>query len=200
MSNNEQPRLLQCIRAARSVAAFHGGSLRQLISAILALLLVRADILAQPAAGLQLIALQGSGVTHLVGNRRTEVPVVSIRDANNRPVEGASVTFVVPSTGPSGTFGKDKRELTVVTKVNGVAEAKGFRPNGVLGEYVIRVTASHSGSAGTLELKQTNAAAPTAAASRKSRGKMMAVYILAIGVGSLVLTLVALKDLNKAKK
>ena len=183
--------------SSRFGAVFHGGSLRQLISAILALLLIRAGVLAQPSAGLQIIALQGSAVTHLVGNRRTEVPVVSIRDANNRPVEGASVTFVLPSTGPSGTFGKDKRELTVVTKANGVAEAKRFRPNGELGEYVIRVTASHSGSAGTLELKQANAASPTAAASRKSGGKMIGVYILAIGAVALISALFAVKGLNK---
>src|SRR2546422_9247188 len=69
--------------SSRFVAVFHGGSLRPLISAVLALLLVRAGVLAQSPAGLQIIAVQGSAVTHLVGNRRTEVPVVSIHDANN---------------------------------------------------------------------------------------------------------------------
>jgi hypothetical protein len=82
----------------------------------------------------------------------------TVKDSSNNPVTGITVTFVAPSSGPSGTFAGGTN--TAITNVQGVATAAVFTANATVGSYT--VTASVSGLSATANFSLTNLAAPSA--------------------------------------
>jgi hypothetical protein len=66
---------------------------------------------------------------------RAEEPYLRVVDRKNCPVAGAPVTFVLPNSGPSGTFSDLGRVLTVFTNKDGYAAATGMVQNGVSGKF-----------------------------------------------------------------
>jgi hypothetical protein len=81
---------------------------------------------------------------------------VEVRGPDQMPVSGATVTFVLPDTGPSGTFPNGQRTLLVETNNQGRATAAGIRPNNVAGPMQIRVSAAYLGNVATATVRQTN--------------------------------------------
>ena len=81
----------------------------------------------------------------------------TVRDAGNNPVSGATVTFMAPGSGASGTFSGSS---TVTTNSSGVATAPTFTANSVAGSYT--VTASVSGITTPASFSLTNTAAAAA--------------------------------------
>jgi hypothetical protein len=106
--------------------------------------------------GLKVIVLEGEGAV-VSADRLTRPPVVEIRDLNDRPVEGAEVTFHLPSSGPGGAFPDGELVKTFRTNPQGQAAAVGFTPNQIPGRYTIRVTAKAGRLVGAAEIRQTNA-------------------------------------------
>jgi hypothetical protein len=68
------------------------------------------------------------------------------------------VTFVVPTTGPGGKFADGSSTLTILTDKNGQALARGFQPNGTVGQFPVRVSARYRGQTARTTIMQTNAA------------------------------------------
>lgn len=169
---------------------------RRPLSVICALMLAGAPALPAQAtdSSLKIVVLQGGGVTHLVNRNRHEFPVVSVSSKEALPVAGARVTFQLPESGPGGTFGKNRTTLTVTTDKQGRAEGRGFRPNKVLGEYTVRVTATHGALSAETNFKQSNAHSSTAEASRRSGRNMAVVYVLIVSASALMGTLAAVKS------
>lgn len=64
---------------------------------------------------------------------------------NGTPVAGASVTFMAPAIGASGTFG-GSATATVTTDANGVATAPAFTANGIPGNYQVVASVTISGT------------------------------------------------------
>ncbi len=64
---------------------------------------------------------------------------VIVKDANNNPVSGQTVTFTAPGTGPSGTFGA-ATTTTATTNASGIATATTFKANSIAGTYLVTVT------------------------------------------------------------
>lgn len=64
-------------------------------------------------------------------------------EETNAPVNGASVTFFLPDTGPNAEFGADARVLAILTDSRGQAMAQGLIPNATAGKHEIRVVASY---------------------------------------------------------
>jgi hypothetical protein len=118
--------------------------------------------------------LEGDGALNDVRLRRARAPVVSVVDDDNRPVSGATVTFLLPSTGASGTFGDSGLSLTVQTDPKGIATGRGLRPNRLSGQFRIRVTASLRGDVASAGILQTNVDRP----SKASRNKKIAIIAL----------------------
>jgi hypothetical protein len=95
-------------------------------------------------------ALGGGSITPTAGTPQS-TPVntpfgtalqASVRDANNNPVSGVTVTFTVPTSGPSASFAG---AAAAVTNASGVATASPLTANGQMGTY--NVTATVSGAA-----------------------------------------------------
>jgi len=140
---------------------------------------------AQPPAApmrLRLVVLEGQGAINNIDEHRAKAPAVQVVDENDAPVRGASVSFLLPDTGPSGDFGDGVRLLTVTTDAMGHAAARRLAPNQIAGTFQIHATASYSGLTASATIDQTNAQA-TAKNGRGSSKKLL-IIILAGGAAA----------------
>ncbi len=116
---------------------------------------VKAETAQTVPTALRILVLEGGNVMNSIPLGRAVPPVVEVRDSNDFPVEGATVVFVLPETGPGGTFPGNQTTLTTRTTSQGQATAP-FLINGVLGRFEIKVTATSSGRKGEASITQTN--------------------------------------------
>lgn len=107
------------------------------------------------APDLRLRALEGNNVINSIPLGRAVAPVVEVRDANDLPVEGASVVFSVPEGGPGGTFPGGAHSFTVSSNAQGQATCP-FRPNAEPGKFKFKVVATSGARTGQIVLTQTN--------------------------------------------
>ncbi len=140
---------------------------------------------AQQQSSLSIRVVQGDNAINSIRMRRGHDPVVQILDASGEPLRNATVSFLLPSSGASGTFGESGLSLTVQTDERGMAVGRGLVPNRLEGQFRIRATASWRGESASATLTQTNAEA----ASTSSRSKWIAILAAAGGaaVGGIVL-------------
>jgi hypothetical protein len=116
----------------------------------------------RPAA-LMIKVLEGEDGVNIIKTKSAVKPVVQVTDRNNLPVAGASVVFLLPSSGPSAAFANGARTLTVVTNQAGRAAVTSMNPAGGVGPFQINVTASFQGEVATASIAQTNFATVAAA-------------------------------------
>jgi hypothetical protein len=145
--------------------------------------------------GLRIVAVQGVGMKHRTGASLSPSPVVVRIENGDQPVQGARVSFTAPKRGPGGAFGK-RKTITVTSDHQGQAAAAGFRPNDEPGTFELQVRAEHQGETASAQIPQTNELSPDTHRKRE-RGKMAAIFVLAIGVGSLIGTLRMMRAVNQ---
>jgi hypothetical protein len=156
-------------------------------SALVCLLLFHSSAVAaqtQAAAnpgGLKVTVLEGEGAINNIRDLRAKEPVVQVTDESDAPVKDATVTFLLPDTGASGTFGDSGATLTIQTDELGHATGRGLRPNNVVGQFEIRVVASTGTLSARTTITQTNAAPAVAKAG--SSKTLLWVLILAGAAG-----------------
>jgi hypothetical protein len=138
-------------------------------------------------ASLKILVLEGADA---VNNIRIPMPtdlVVEVRDQNDRPVEGAMVSFQLPLMGPSGSFEGGVRNKNVMTNVQGQAAAP-FTPNMEAGRFTIQARATIGGLTGMTSIMERNAT-ETEQAGKKSwfrRHKKLVIIIAAATVGGVL--------------
>lgn len=113
---------------------------------------------------LNIVIVEGDGAVNNIRQRVAREPIVRVEDENHKPIAGATVVFLLPGDGASGTFPGGQNMVTVQTNQNGEAVARGLRPNNVAGDFGIRVTASYQGATASAVVNQTNALVGAAAA------------------------------------
>jgi hypothetical protein len=101
--------------------------------------------------------LEGASAINSIKLRRGHDPVVQVVNGSGEPVGGATVTFLLPASGASGTFADNSLSVTVQTNARGIAAGRGLKPNRLAGPFRIRVTTSWRGEAASTTLTQTNA-------------------------------------------
>lgn len=123
------------------------------IAAIAALALVAQPAAAQQAdsAGLRIVVVEGEDAVNIIQQKTAVAPIVEVRDRNNLPVSGATVTF---SLGPGASFG-GQSTLTVVTNAAGQATATGLTPTAA-GALQIQATATFQGQTAIATIAQSN--------------------------------------------
>src|SRR5262249_62250773 len=104
--------------------------------------------------------------------------IVRFLDGNNRPVEGAAVTFVAPASGPGGDFTDDSKSIRVLTNTDGVGNAGPYHPNAATGLYQIQVRAEFQRALATVNISQTNVV------RGKSHKKMIAIIAIVAGAAA----------------
>jgi hypothetical protein len=139
-------------------------------------------------ATIKIIIQEGQGAINNIQQHRAKEPVVQVTDSGGAPIQGASVTFLLPDNGPSGSFADGAKMLTVQTDEKGQAVGRGLRPNEVTGSFQIRVTASYRGSTASAAISQVNA---TPASAKAGSGKKFLIIALIGGaaVGGLAAAL-----------
>jgi len=114
---------------------------------------------AKPVESLKVFVLEGEGAINFIPDQHARTPVVEVRDENDLPVEGASVVFELPESGPGGRFLGGARSVTVKTVPGGQAAAP-FTVNNQAGAFQIKVTATIGDKIGRAVISQTNSLTP----------------------------------------
>ncbi len=124
------------------------------------------NLVAQSSGGLKIVVIQGEGATNNVRSRTATAPVVEVRDADDKPVAGAEVTFQLPVSGAGGYFNGWLRNQTVRTDANGRAASTGMTPNDEQGRFNIKVTAVEGSRTGSIVIAQSNVSGSASSAAR----------------------------------
>jgi hypothetical protein len=127
-----------------------------LIKSTVAVLICLSFAAAAEQKTLQVNVVDGEGAFNDIRRAQARVPVVEVRDDDNRVVPNARVVFQLPDMGAGGTFTDGSRTLIANTDEQGHASATGLKPNKVEGAFVITVTASKDGAVGHAEIRQSN--------------------------------------------
>uniref|UniRef100_Q01XJ2 Big-1 domain-containing protein n=1 Tax=Solibacter usitatus (strain Ellin6076) TaxID=234267 RepID=Q01XJ2_SOLUE len=106
-------------------------------------------------SALKIIVLEGNNAFNSIPLGRPVTPIVEVRDDNDFPVEGATVVFTLPSSGPSGVFPGTRTSLTTRSDARGQAAAP-FMVTGTPGKFRIQVTATIGNRKGETFIDQTN--------------------------------------------
>ena len=143
-------------------------------------------LLASPAgaqdAGIKIVIQEGQGAINNIPQRRAKEPVVQVQHEDGEPAVGATVTFLLPDTGPGGTFADGARMLNIQTDDKGLAVGRGLKPNATAGRFVIRVTASYHGQTASTTIAQINAI--PAGATKGGSGKKFLIIALIGGAAA----------------
>jgi hypothetical protein len=132
---------------------------------------------AAQSPGITIRVLQGDNAINSIKMHRGHDPVVQVLSDSGEPLPQATVSFLLPATGPSGTFGDRGLSNTVETDSHGMALGRGLVPNRVAGQFQIRVTASWRGEAANATIQQTNAEP----AAKSARSKWIIAGVVAAG-------------------
>lgn len=128
----------------------------------------------QPALELRIVVVEGEGAINNIREHTARAPVIRVLDAEERPVAGATVNFLLPDFGAGGAFPEGRTNLTTTTDQEGRAMARGLRPNNVAGRFQIRVSASSQGRSASSTISQVNVAPAARSGSSKKK------YIIAV--------------------
>jgi hypothetical protein len=121
----------------------------------------------QSPAPLRIVVIEGEDAVNIVQQKTAVRPLVEVRDRNNLPVAGATVTFSIAGGEPAA-FAGGVHALTVTTNAAGQAAAGGFNALGP-GAVHVQVQAAFQGQVATAAISQTNFAT-AAAASQAAAG------------------------------
>lgn len=119
---------------------------------------------------LRIVVLEGEGAVNIIQQKTAVRALVEVRDQNNLPVPGASVTFAV--TGKGGATVAGSQTVTVATNAAGQASLTGMTPASS-GGLQISVNASFNGLSAATTITQTvvlTAAAAAAASGAAAAG------------------------------
>jgi hypothetical protein len=142
---------------------------------------------ADDIALLNLRVVEGEASVYAVGSRATRGITVEITDEFARPVAGASVSFMLPESGPSGVFGGGKRTEVGITNAEGKASVWGMQWNKSPGTVEIRITAlKGSVRAGTISTQYLSDKLPTSPTNFSSSHKRRYLIIGAAVAGAAV--------------
>lgn len=105
---------------------------------------------------LKIVPLEGHNASNIITTGTTVAPVITVLDNNDRPVEGAAVTFEAPASGAGGDFGNGERVYQSMSDIRGQAGALRFRANAVAGKFTLRIVAKYQEASAIYLMQQTN--------------------------------------------
>ena len=126
-------------------------------------LFVPIALAAQQPPALKIVVVEGEGGVNIIQQKTAVRPLVEVRDRNNLPVAGASVTFTIGGGSHAAAFAGGVQTLTVTTNAAGQAAAGGLNAISS-GAFQIQVSAAYQGQVATAAISQTNFATAAAAA------------------------------------
>ena len=129
--------------------------------------------------------LVGQNAVNLIPGQTPTPIVIEVRDDQDLPVEGAKVTFTLPTEGQGGSFAGGQKTLATVSNSRGQAMARGFQNNDKVGHFGIQVTATYQDLTARREIRQSNSMELTELAPQKHSRKWLWISLAAAaGVGT----------------
>ena len=123
-----------------------------------------------PNGPLKIVVIAGEGAVNIIQYKTAVAPVVEIRDRNDQPVAGATVTFAISGGKNKGAaFASGAPSSVVTTKADGRAIADPITPLRK-GAVQIQVSASFQGQTAAATIGQTNVMTAEQAKSSGSSG------------------------------
>ena len=119
-------------------------------------------------AGLRIVVIEGEDAINIIQQKTAVAPVVEVRDRNDLPVSGATVTFAI-SGGNTATFAGGVQTLTVTTNAAGRAVVGALNPLSS-GVVQINVQAAFQGQTAVAAIAQTNVLTAAEAAAVSGAG------------------------------
>ena len=135
------------------------------------------------ATELKIRVLEGNNIVNSISLGQSIAPVIEVRDQNDMPIEGATVVFTLPQSGPGGTFPGGNFSFTVLSNAQGQATCP-FRANGLSGKFRIKVVATAGTRTGEIDFSQTNSTAAYAGRIQPARPLYKRWYFWAIVGGA----------------
>ncbi len=117
------------------------------------------------STGWQITASSGTPQSATAGTQFASALQATVKDANNNPVSGVTVTFTAPVMGAGATF-SGSAAGTAITNASGIAIAPPLTANTHAGAYAVTAIASGAGAVASFNL--TNIAPPPASISAKA--------------------------------
>jgi hypothetical protein len=109
-----------------------------------------------PGSPLTIVILEGNKVVNSISLLQSTAAAIEVRDSNDFPVEGASVTFTLPAQEPGGTFAAGGKTFVTRSDARGQAIAPLVVPAGA-GNFNISVSAVLGDRKGSALVAQRNA-------------------------------------------
>lgn len=157
--------------------------IRSSLASLCCVLVLSGLLQAQEADGqqqrFQLVVLRGEDAQNNIKKGRATKAVVEVRDRNNKPVAGAAVLFLLPDTGPGGSFVGGTQTASVTTNSLGQASVT-YKPNNVPGKFNMKVTVRNGQNETSISVPQTNL---VLAAAGLSTTTIVLLTVLGAGVG-----------------
>jgi hypothetical protein len=143
---------------------------------------------------LRILTLAGNNAVNDIENQVMAPLAVQILDRDDQPVEGASVIFRFPISGPSATFADQQTAQTVRTTANGQARATGWTANTQVGAFVVQVTATRGTDQAltTITMNNVPRILPTKEQPKKRWWTSKWAKIAYIGAGAAIATGIAM--------
>jgi hypothetical protein len=129
--------------------------------------------------------IQGQDVVNNVKQRVARDPQIVVYDENHNPVNGATVTFLLPKSGPSASFPGGQTSFTTTTGANGQAVAPGLQANNIPGSFNVNVVVTSQGTTVTSTIPMANVIAAGVAAGTSVVTTTIIVASTAAGVGGI---------------
>ena len=137
-----------------------------------------------PPKSLQIVILEGEGALNNIKQRTAHEPIVQVQDENHKPVAGVAVIFLLPHSGPGGSFLNSAQSFSTVTDAEGKAVAQGLTPNKITGHYQIHVRAKYNDLSTEATIAQENVLERTASPSHAGHPLLKWVIIGAAAAGA----------------
>ncbi len=137
-------------------------------------------------AALQIRIAEGDGLTYPIGSRATRGITIEVTDDAGKAVDGATVTFRLPETGPGGTFSDGSKTAILTTHADGRASAWGMKWNRQAGAFDVRITVTKGQVRAGTVCSQHLAEAPGPVASKGggSSHRWLWIALAAAGAGA----------------
>jgi hypothetical protein len=129
----------------------------------------------------QLVVVRGDDAQNNIKKGRATKAVVEVRDRNNKPVAGVAVLFLLPDSGPGGSFVGGAQTASVTTNSAGQASVT-YQPNNVAGKFNMKASVRQGGQEVSVTIAQTNIAVAAAALSTTAI-VLLAVAGAGLGIG-----------------
>ena len=91
---------------------------------------------------LHIRVVEGDGQVYATGSRATHGLTIQVTDETGKPVDAATVSFLLPEDGPGGAFSGGLHTSLTTTKPDGLATVWGMQWNRLPGPFEIRITAA----------------------------------------------------------